>query len=1002
MTHLPTLPDLPELTTGPAVRHAGVTAIPIFATAAAPCADYELGADAIGRGELEIGELPRGEPGRLRARNRGRRRALLVEGDHLLGARQNRILTSSVLVGRRGAVTLPVSCVERGRWEGPTARFDGLANLASPGLRRIAKLTVTRALLDGGKRGADQQEIWQHIATQQHTLRVTSATSALVHTYAARATELGAAADRLACPAGAIGVALGVGHALVSVDVFDNPRTCAHYWRRLIEGAALDALGAARRAGGVGEGDVARLLDALRAAEWTRVAAVGDGEERRARAGGAAASLLLIDGGLVHFGAAAGAVDLPLAVMRHDLPASLAARYHIAGRIGVGGTKEVFRAVDRRGGPDVAIARLPCVEPRLFDDEVALLRRVESDHVPRILDACLDEHGDGYLVMERCDGPSLAQVVGRGALAVADAAPLLIAFARGLRAIHDAHVLHRDVKLENAMLASSPGGATLKILDFGLSQRATSATTEVLDTPTPAGTPPYMAREVIRGDEVDARSDVYAFGVCCYRMLVGEFPVPPRGDERTLDYLRRTRDAVIDTSRLPALPEPARAAIARMLEVERDRRPFMPEVVAALEQAFGAPPLAAAPRVAVPRPLPLERAHRLAIPLASAEHLLVAACAQAPFIALAPDAWGTSTHVRAIAPDGATRWTRRLDGHYATGIRADLDGDGVREIYLAGRDGVVGLAVSGELRFARAAPRPGVPSLLGLPEPSRRGHLIVDGRIVDAATGDDSGALDFVYRGDGRTLVTAVEPRGLAYNGVARQGFCGDHASGAAIVHHPGATRFIVAQLEDQRSGRIALGVYGPGGSRLHHLVVAECPVDTGDVAAISRVYQRRAPLFGPQHAPLAVLGPAGTAAVIVPLLDPDEAVSPVLLAFELPSGRELWRCRREAAGGRALLADLDGSGRPQLVVGDGSALIAHDPWTGLASAPLPCKGQPVGFGDPLGSGAAHLITAGGGDGIELWRGAPCRAGAMAWIGARGDLWRTGTLRSDGAPLGPP
>ena len=1006
------MPGLPELTVGAAARHGGVTVLPIFATTALPCADYDLGAEAIERGDLEICEMPEGATGQLRARNRGRRATLLVDGDHLLGAKQNRMLTSSALVGGGREVALPVACVEQGRWQGPSARFSGVAQLGSPRLRRIARLTVSRALRDTGRRTADQSQIWQQIARQQQSLRVASATSALSHTYAARAADIGQIADRLLYPTGAIGVALGVGAELVSVDLFDNPRTCAHYWRRLVEGAALDSLGAVPRSAGLAGGEVARVLDELRAADWSAVAAVGDGDELRAHGPSAAGALLLLGGRVVHLGAATHAgLDLGLTVMRHDLPESLAARFEIVGRIGVGGTKEVFRATDRRGGPDVAIARIPCVDTERFDDEVALLRRVESEHVPRILDAVVDPYGDGYLVMERCDGPSLAQVVGRGPLAVADAAPILVAFARGLRAIHDACVLHRDVKLENVMLASSEAGPKLKILDFGLSARAPSVTTAVLDVRgLLGGTAPYMAREITRGTPLDARTDVYAFAVCCFRMLTGEFPIPPRDHEEMFDYLARGRQATIDTSPLPAaLPPVARAMIERMLDAERDRRPFMPEVVAAFEQAFGAPPLSAAPRVAPPpRPLPLERAYRLAVGVASPEHLLVAGCPHAPFVTLAPDAWGIATHVRAIAPNGMTRWQRRLDGHLVTGLRADLDGDGVREVYVAGSGGVVALAISGAVRFARATAAPRVPSLLALADPAAP-RLALDGRTLDIASGADRGALPFTYRGNGRELVSAGDPRGVAFNGLALQGFCGDHGTAAAIIHHPGDDRFVVAQLEEGRAGHLRLGVYGPGGALLHHLAVADCQIDTGDLEAISRIYNHRAPadhrgahppLFGPQHAPLAVLGERGTAAVIVPLLDPDDALPPTLVGFELPSGRELWRCRRDAPGGRALLADLGGDHRPQLVVGDGASLVAYDPWTGATTAPLPCKGLPVAFGDPLVTGFGHLITAGS-DGIELWRGPRCPPGAMAWAGARGDLWRTGTLRLDGRPLGP-
>jgi hypothetical protein len=139
---------------------------------------------------------------------------------------------------------------------------------------------------------------------------------------------------------------------------------------------------------------------------------------------------------------------------------------------------------------------------------------------------------------------------------------------------------------------------------------------------------------------------------------------------------------------------------------------------------------------------------------------------------------------------------------------------------------------------------------------------------------------------------------------------------------------------------------------------------------------------------------------VIVPLFDPDHRVPDSLVAFELPSGRELWRCRPGAPGARAVLADLHGDRTPRLVVGTGSALVVHDPWTGQASAPLPCPGVPVAFGDPFTTGFAHVITVSA-DQVELWRGPSCPAGAMAWTGPRGDLWRTGTLRSDGLPLGP-
>ncbi|HSS00712.1 MAG TPA: serine/threonine-protein kinase, partial [Kofleriaceae bacterium] len=987
---MPAMSNLPEITVGAAARKGGVTVVPVFATTVLPYTDYALVSDAVAAGKLEISELPRGPTvNALRARNRSRRRVLIIEGDHLIGARQNRMVTSSALIGGRRDVEIPVSCVEQGRWHGASSRFGSDASIGSPRLRSVAKATVTRSLFATGRRAVDQSQIWSQIAEQQRSLRVSSATAAFSHTYAARAVDITEIAAALPYTPGAIGIALGVGTELVSIDLFDRPETCRSYWRRLVEGAALESL-AVRGPVHLSGSEVVRLLDELRAADWTAVPAIGEGEELRTRVPRATASLLRIDGGIVHFGVATGAaggavagaaIDLGNAVMRHDLPESLAARFRIIGRIGVGGTKEVFRAVDAHGGPDVAIARIPAVDRAQFEAEVALARRVEGDYVPRIVEAQIDAYGDGYLVMERCDGPSLAQIVGSGAMSLPDAAPILVALARGLCAIHATAVLHRDIKLENVMLSSGASGPQIKILDFGLSAQARTATTAVFALRELGGTLPYMAREALHGASVDARTDVFSFGVCCFRILTGQFPTPPHDHEAELEYMNRLAQTRIDTERLPAaLPAAVRDVIARALDSDRDRRPFMPEVVAVFEQAFGTSPLPAAPAVAAPaRCVEFQPALRLPIAILQPEHLLVAACPYAPLVALAPDPSRGTTSVRAFGADGKARWARQLDGIITTGIRADLDRDGVREIYLAGTDRVVALEATGAVRFwqrtdRRAAP----PSLLALPD-ARQPQLVLDGHTLDVRTGAQLGTLAAVYRGDGHRLVPAGggahdDLGGLAYNGVALQGFRGDHGTAAAILCHPGADRFLVAHLEETRSGRVHVAVYGPGGGRLHTLAVSTVPVDTGDLSTISRVYAGRPPLFGPQHAPIAALGDGGSAVVIVPLFDPGRGAAATLVGFELPSGRELWRSPRDALGGRALLADLRGDGQAQLVIGTGHELTVLDPWTGQARSSVESHGVPVAFGDPFCTGAAHLITASV-DGVELWRGPRCRPG---------------------------
>jgi len=283
------------------------------------------------------------------------------------------------------------------------------------------------------------------------------------------------------------------------------------------------------------------------------------------------------------------------------------------------------------------------------------------------------------------------------------------------------------------------------------------------------------------------------------------------------------------------------------------------------------------------------------------------------------------------------------------------------------------------------------PQLLAIPGGRR---LVLDGHIVDPSTGRDLGTLANAYAGNGRELVRTDDLRGISFNGQALQAFRGDHATGAAIVYHPGQPGFLVAHLEELAHRRgVQLVIYGPGGARTHALPVADCALVTGDRAEISRIHARpQRPLFDARHAPLALLGPNRTAIAIVPLLGADRSLPNQLVAFDLPSGDERWR--RPTPGVRAIL------GPRSIIVGTGDTVIAFDAWTGEPSDPLPCRGLPVALGDPFDSGHIHLITASP-DGIELLRGPACAPGAMTWSGARGDLWRSGTLTAAGTPFGP-
>jgi serine/threonine protein kinase len=207
--------------------------------------------------------------------------------------------------------------------------------------------------------------------------------------------------------------------------------------------------------------------------------------------------------------------------------------YEILSPLGAGGMGEVYRAHDSRLRRDVAIKVLPSA----VSGDSERLRRFEQEaraaaalNHPNILTVHEIGRHDGqpYVASELLEGQTLRSILRAGALPLKKTVDYAIQLASGLAAAHDKGIVHRDVKPENLIVTAD---GRLKILDFGLAkltESVSSASQETWAVDTVPGvvlgTVGYMSPEQVRGQPVDHRTDIFAFGCVLYEMLSGRRP----------------------------------------------------------------------------------------------------------------------------------------------------------------------------------------------------------------------------------------------------------------------------------------------------------------------------------------------------------------------------------------------------------------------------------------------------------------------------------------------
>ena len=292
---------LPRIRVGSAINHEALSVFPLFSEPNG-FVEYRLCQDALADSTVAVEEVSDGgSVPELLVDNKGDSRVLFLEGEELVGAKQNRILNTSVLVPAHTKLKIPVSCVEQGRWRYKSRQFGSSGSHSPSKLRHTLKGSVSRSIKEQRGHTSDQGAVWEEVGTLHARHGVASGTGAMSDAFDTFQDRIAAYRENLKYIEGATGVVFAVGNRVLSVDLFDKPATCQKVWDRLLSGVVFDALEAKEGSERVSTTEVEQLLRTTNDFRWEQAKAVGDGEEYRADSdAGAHASALVFERAVVH------------------------------------------------------------------------------------------------------------------------------------------------------------------------------------------------------------------------------------------------------------------------------------------------------------------------------------------------------------------------------------------------------------------------------------------------------------------------------------------------------------------------------------------------------------------------------------------------------------------------------------------------------------------------------------------------------------------------------
>ncbi len=295
---------LSQIEIGVRQTYRNLTVFPLVAKEARPAAYITLD-EALDRHVATVTEVSEGGVvPELRFENKGVAPVLLVDGEELVGARQNRVLNLTILVGAHTELVIPVSCVEAGRWSYNSRHF-GSAKRSLYAAARAAKMgQVSESLRDSGTRRSNQGAIWNDISAKAARFGTRSATEAMSDIYVEASGDVEAYTAAISGVPGQVGGVFAVNDQIFGIELFDSPDTYQKLATKLVSSYAMEALDQERLDGGDVDAEaVSAFLGHIAAAATETFKAVGQGTDLRLAWTGIVGAGLVVDDHIVHLSA---------------------------------------------------------------------------------------------------------------------------------------------------------------------------------------------------------------------------------------------------------------------------------------------------------------------------------------------------------------------------------------------------------------------------------------------------------------------------------------------------------------------------------------------------------------------------------------------------------------------------------------------------------------------------------------------------------------------------